>query len=257
MSCTTLREIKLMQAVRHTNVMGCSDVFVDGGSVHLVMEFMDSDLKKLIEDSSMSLSEAHVQCLSRQLLDGLRALHQRWFIHRDITPSNVLLSFATGVAKICDFGTARTIGHNNHKKLTKTVTTRWYRAPELLYGAQLYGAAVDIWSTGCVLAEMLLRTPLFKGTGEISMLTEIFEKRGTPTEEAWPDVAALPSYLEFPSHPSPPMADTVPGASGPCLSLLEGLLCLGPKKRLDVDTALGHEFFASVRCEPRQLPFVD
>eukprot|EP00747_Dinoflagellata_sp_TGD_P022234 gnl/TRDRNA2_/TRDRNA2_128984_c0_seq1.p1 gnl/TRDRNA2_/TRDRNA2_128984_c0~~gnl/TRDRNA2_/TRDRNA2_128984_c0_seq1.p1 ORF type:complete len:356 (+),score=55.18 gnl/TRDRNA2_/TRDRNA2_128984_c0_seq1:61-1068(+) len=255
---TALREIKLMQSVQHPNVMGCLDVFVDGGVLHLVMEFMDSDLKKLVEDRSIQLTEAHVKCLAHQLLEGLAACHQRWFVHRDVTPNNVLLSHRTGVAKLSDFGFTRTIGHGE-RPLTPMCTALWYRAPELLYGAKFYGQCVDIWSAGCVIAELFTRKPLFHSRGEFDMLAKVFEKRGTPTEEVWRDVTALPTFVEFSQHPKMPLAAVVPTASAHAHNLLDGLLTLDPKQRPTADSALMHEWFVSAApaaCSPQGLPFV-
>eukprot|EP00928_Gymnodinium_smaydae_P098129 TRINITY_DN904_c3_g1_i1.p1 TRINITY_DN904_c3_g1~~TRINITY_DN904_c3_g1_i1.p1 ORF type:complete len:357 (+),score=61.40 TRINITY_DN904_c3_g1_i1:272-1342(+) len=251
-----LREIKLMRAVSHPNVMGCLDVFVDGGAVHLVMDFMDGDLKKVL-DSPVTLSEAHVRCLSRQILEGLAALHRVWFVHRDVTPNNVLLNFSTGEAKLSDFGFARTIGHDD-RPLTPMCTTLWYRAPELLYGARFYGQSVDMWSAGCIVGEMFTRQALFQGRGEFDMFWRVFEKRGTPTEEVWKDVSSLPSFVEFSYYPPVPMAQLVPSASPTAHDLLEGLLCLDPKKRLGAEDSLAHAFFGTdAACEPHQLPFVE
>lgn len=255
---TALREIKLMQAVRHPHLMACLDVFADGGVIHLVMEFMDGDLKKLIEDSSIHLAEAHVKCLSRQLLEGLSALHAQWFVHRDVTPTNVLLNFSTGVAKLGDFGFSRTIGHRD-RPLTPMCTTLWYRAPELLYGARFYGQSVDLWGAGCVIAEMFLRQALFRGRGEFDMLAKIFEKRGTPTEEIWKDVSALPTYVEFSHHPKVSMALVLPAASCAAQDLIDELLSLDPKQRCTCKGALARDFFVSARpaeCDPRELPHV-
>mmetsp|Transcript_68102 Transcript_68102/g.215549 ORF Transcript_68102/g.215549 Transcript_68102/m.215549 type:complete len:344 (-) Transcript_68102:219-1250(-) len=255
---TALREIKLMQAVRHPNVMGCLAVFAEGGVIHLVMEFMDGDLKKVLEDRDVVLSEAHVKCLAGQVLQGVAALHGRWFVHRDLTPTNILLSFESGAAKLGDFGFTRTLGHGE-RPLTPLCTTLWYRAPELLYGARFYGQSVDIWSMGCIVAELFLRHPLFQGSGEWDMLTKVFEKRGTPTEEVWRDVSALPNFVEFSHHPKVPLASLVPSASTAAHGLVDSLLSLDPKQRPNAGEALQHEFFASARplaCRPEELPFV-
>jgi len=254
---TALREIKLMQAVRHPNVMGCLDVFTDGGVIHLVMDFMDGDLRNVIEEKGMIFGEPHVKCLAQQILEGLAALHGLWFAHRDLTPNNILLSFATGTARIGDFGMARTIGHPN-RPLTPMCTTLWYRAPELLYGAKYYGHTVDIWSIGCIVAEMLLRRPLFPGRGEMDMLKKIFEKTGTPNEEVWKDVSALPRYFEFSQHSKLPFSVVLPGVSTFAQGLIEGLLSLDPKRRPAAKDALTHEFFTAwpVACKPELLPFV-
>lgn len=255
---TALREIKLMQAVKHANLVSCLDVFADGGVINLVMEFMDSDLSRLIEDKSICLSEAHVKCLFQQLLQGLSALHEQWFVHRDVTPQNVLLSFGTGAAKLCDFGFSRTVGHND-RPLTPMCTTLWYRAPELLYGARYYGHAVDLWGAGCVAAEMFLRHALFPGRGEFDMLGKIFEKRGTPTEETWPDVSALPTFVEFSDHPKEAISRVLPTASTATAELVDKLLSLDPRERSSARGALAHECFTTAApqaCGPAQLPFV-
>lgn len=257
-SFTALREIKLMQAVQHPNVMGCLDVFVDGGVVHLVMDFMDSDLRRLVDDRSVVLRESHCKCLVMQILRAVKALHDVWFVHRDVTPTNILLAFCSGTAKLSDFGFSRTVGHGE-RPLTPMCTTLWYRAPELLYGARFYSTSVDLWSVGCVLAELFLRQALFPGSGEFNMLTRVFEKRGTPTEEVWRDVSALPSFVAFSHHPKAPMSEVVPTASAAAQDLLDGLLTLDPKLRPKASEALRHDFFVSaspLSCAPAELPFV-
>jgi len=255
---TALREIKVMQAVRHPNVMGCLDVFMDGGALHIVMELMDADLRKVLDDRSIVLSEAHVKCMALQLLEGLGALHQKWFAHRDVTPTNLLVSYASGVIRLTDFGFARSIGHKD-RPLTPMCTTLWYRAPELLYGAKFYGQAVDIWSAGCIIAEFIHGEAMFRGRGEFDMLAKIFEKRGTPTEETWRDVSALPSFVEFSYFPKVDLAKILPRASRAAGSLIDSLLSLDPKQRPSALEALAHNFFTSAlpaASSPIDLPFV-
>jgi len=252
---TALREVKVMQAIQHPNVMTCLDVFVEGRAIHLVMPYMDTDLKKVIEDQAIDLTEAHCKCLARQVLQGLEALHERFFVHRDVTPTNVLLSFRTGIAKLSDFGFTRSV---SRRPMTTMCTTLWYRAPELLFGAKYYGTAVDLWSFGCVVAELVLRKPLFPGRGEFDMLQKVIERRGTPTEEVWKDVSALPNFLEFTPHPKVPLSDPpFQRVSSAFRAFLDDLLALDPKQRPKAHKALNHEFFETkVDCEPHQLPFV-
>jgi len=260
-----LREVKLMQALRgHPNIMSCFDVFSQDGALHLVMEFMDGDLRILIDDQSVVLSEAHVKCLTGQLLQGLAAIHRNFFVHRDLTASNILLSFSTGLAKITDFGTARTLGHKaresegEERPLTPHNTMYWYRAPELLYGARFYGPGVDVWGVGCIFAELFLRKPLFPGKREFDMLDLILEMRGSPTDRTWLDVSALPNF--WPSeHPPRQMSDVLPMVSETARNVLEGMLVLDPKQRLKADQALRSEFFSAAApnaCAPHELPFV-
>jgi cyclin-dependent kinase 7 len=257
-SFMVLREIKLMQAVRHQNVMSCLDVFADGGVLHLVMEFMDGDLKKVIENKEIKLTETHVKCLSSQLLKGLAALHSLSFLHRDVKPANVLLNYTSGIANLTDFGTARTISHKR-RPLTPRCTTECYRAPELFYGAKFYGPSVDVWSAACVIAELFLRFPLFPAEGEFRMLAKIFERRGTPTPESWPEVSELPNYVEFSFLPEVPFSTLLPFASASSQCLLQKLLSLNPRHRPDCEDALRHEFFLlalPVPCDPHELPFL-
>lgn len=255
---TALREIKLMQAVRHPNLMGCLDVFVEGGSIHLVMEFMDGDIRKLLEQRGRVFTEPHVKCVARQLLEGLAALHAQFFVHRDVGPGNVLVSFATGAVKLGDFGVSRTVGHNE-RPLTPLCTTLWYRAPELLFGAKYYGQAVDLWGTGCILAELFLGEPLFPGRGELDMLSQITDKLGAFSEDIWPGVSSLPTFVPFGAHPQQPLASTLLGVSASTQHLLDGLLSLDPKQRPSAPQALAHECLASASpraCMPQDLPFV-
>jgi len=259
-SYTVLREIKLMQAVRHPNVMSYEEVFADGGELSLVMEFMEGDLKKVIEDKLMTLTESHVKCLSSQILAGLAALHSRYFLHRDVTPANILLDFRRGVAKLADFGQSRSIGQE--RPLTPRCGVLEYRAPELLFGAKFYGASVDIWSAGCIVAELFLRSPLFQTSrpGDIPSLTKIFEIRGTPTEASWRDASALPTFFLPCAECDPePLSNVLPSASVHAHAVVDNLLCLDPKQRPSAEDSLQQEFFTSalpLACRPCQLPFV-
>ncbi|CAL1140185.1 unnamed protein product [Cladocopium goreaui] len=281
---TALREVKVMQAIQHPNVMTCLDVFVEGQAVHLVMPYMDTDLKKIIEDTSIDLTEVHCKCLAQQVLQGLGA--SLGVDGVDVTPNNVLLSFRTGLAKLSDFGFTRSL--SSKRPMTTMCTTLWYRAPELLFGAKFYGTAVDLWSDGpawscgCVISELVLRHPLFPGRREFDMLQKapepgepggargVIECRGTPTEEVWKDVSSLPNFLDpgFFTHPFPhPAIPPLPATQTPWSDvssafrrvsdtyrqLLDALLALDPKQRpkaqealrLEPLGALKHNFFTS------------
>lgn len=265
---TIIREIKLMQAVEHENVMGLLNAFNDGGVLHLVMAFMDSDLRKVIDDRTLELSESHVKCLFCQVARGTAALHKLFFVHRDIAPTNILLSYRTGVAKISDFGSARTYG-NDQRPMTPNCTTLWYRSPELLYGARFYGQPVDIWSLGCILGELFLRgtlssvaqsTALFPGRGELDMLEKVFEKRGTPNPDVWQDCNTLPRYMEFSQHAKTPVASYLQGASEAAADLVDLMLTLDPKQRPTAAELLEHEFCTVASppaCDRSGLPFVE
>ena len=191
---TVLREIKFLGELQHPNVISLYDVFFHKYSIYLALEYAPTDLDKLLKDKSISLEERDIRGIFRQILEGMMFLHSQFVLHRDLKPSNVLVS-RDGLLKFADFGMARLFG--TPREFTKGVVTLWYRAPELLYGASYYGPAVDMWSVGCIFAEVLMREPIFPGSSEIDQLSKIFAILGPATDETWPGVSTLPNYLPF------------------------------------------------------------
>ncbi|XP_075582172.1 cyclin-dependent kinase 7 isoform X1 [Pelecanus crispus] len=181
---TALREIKLLQELSHPNIIGLLDAFGHKSNISLVFDFMETDLEVIIKDTSIVLTQSHIKAYMLMTLQGLEYLHQHWILHRDLKPNNLLLD-ENGVLKLADFGLAKSFGSPN-RVYTHQVVTRWYRAPELLFGARMYGVGVDMWAVGCILAELLLRVPFLPGDSDLDQLTRIFETLGTPTEEQWP-----------------------------------------------------------------------
>ncbi|CAG7827280.1 unnamed protein product, partial [Allacma fusca] len=161
----------------------------------------------------------------------------------DMKPNNLLID-SKGVLKIGDFGLARYYGSPN-RIYTHQVVTRWYRAPELLFGARNYGEGVDVWAVGCILAELLLRAPLFPGDSDLGQLSKIFEVLGTPTETNWPDHKALPDYCDF--KPCPPMSlrDIFTYANPDLINVLETTLALNPNDRCTAGGALQLPYFSN------------
>lgn len=153
---TALREIKLLQEIKHKNIIELVDVFGHRSNVSIVMDFMDTDLEIIIKDTSIILTPANIKSYTLQTLLGLEYLHNNWILHRDLKPNNLLVD-SKGCLKLGDFGLARYFGSPT-RVYTHIVVTRWYRAPELLFGAKNYGVGVDIWAVGCILAELLLRS---------------------------------------------------------------------------------------------------
>lgn len=150
-----------------------SDVFGYKSNVSLVFDFMDTDLEVVIKDNHIVLTPANTKSYMIQTLQGLEYLHKNWILHRDLKPNNLLIS-SEGVLKIGDFGLAKFYGSPNRVN-THQVVTRWYRAPELLYGARLYATGIDMWAVGCILAELLLRIPFLPGESDLDQLTKIFQ----------------------------------------------------------------------------------
>ncbi|RXM91551.1 Cyclin-dependent kinase 7 [Acipenser ruthenus] len=176
-------------------------------------------------------------------LQGLEYMHHHWVLHRDLKPNNLLLD-ENGVLKLADFGLAKAFGSPN-RVYTHQVVTRWYRAPELLFGARMYGVGVDMWAVGCILAELLLRVPFLPGDSDLDQLTKIFEALGTPTEEQWPDMTSLPDYVSFKMFPGTPLEHIFSAAGDDLLELLQGLFTYNPCTRLTASQALKKKYFSN------------
>ena len=223
-------------------------------SIYLVLEFVEHDLKTILEDMPEPFLASEVKTLLSQLAAGVAYLHENWILHRDLKTSNLLLS-NHGQLKIADFGMARYVG-DPPPRLTQLVVTLWYRAPELLLGAKEYGRAVDMWSVGCIFGELLMREPLFQGKNEVQEITKIFELCGMPTDDSWPGFRRLPHAraLRIPRHaPSSVAMGSVIRAKFPLLTkagcdLLGDLLSLDPTRRPSASEMLEHEYF---RQDPR------
>ncbi|XP_030440184.2 cyclin-dependent kinase G-2 [Syzygium oleosum] len=251
---TSLREINILLSLNHPSVVGVKEVVMgDADSIFMVMEYMEHDLKGLMETRKRPFSTSEVKCLMLQLLEGVKYLHDNWVLHRDFKTSNLLLN-NKGELKICDFGLSRQYG-SPLKPYTPLVVTMWYRAPELLLGAKQYSTAIDMWSIGCIMAEMLASEPLFKGNSEVNQLDKIFRTLGTPSEKIWPGFSELPgSKANFVKQPYNLLRKKFPAASftGTTVlsesgfDLLNRLLTYDPEMRITADEALEHDWFCEV-----------
>ncbi|XP_045604122.2 cyclin-dependent kinase 7 isoform X1 [Procambarus clarkii] len=241
---TALREIKLLQEVHHLNLIGLLDVFGYKSNVSLVFDFMDTDLEVIIKDTdNIILTPANIKAYILQTIRGLEYLHLHWILHRDLKPNNLLVN-SEGVLKIGDFGLARFFGSPN-RQYSHQVVTRWYRSPELLFGARSYGTGVDMWAVGCILAEMLVRCPYFPGDSDLDQLTRIFTALGTPTDDNWKDLTKLPDYVSFKHFDGSPLRDLFLAASDDLLQLLGSLLMINPSKRCSCTQALKMPYFSN------------
>ncbi|KAL1556080.1 cyclin-dependent kinase [Salvia divinorum] len=252
---TSLREINILLSFDYPSIVDVKEVVVGSNldSIFMVMEYMEHDLKALMETMKQPFSQSEVKCLMLQLLEGVKYLHDNWVLHRDLKTSNLLLN-NRGELKICDFGLARQYG-SPLKPYTHLVVTLWYRAPELLLGAKLYSTAIDMWSLGCIMAELLSKEPLFNGKTEVEQLDKIFRILGTPNETIWPGFSKLPGVkVNFVKHKYNLLRRKFPATSftgSPVLSdagfdLLNRLLTYDPDKRITAEEALDHEWFREV-----------
>ena len=243
---TAIREIKLLQSLRHPNIVSLVEMMVEKNHVYMVFEYLDHDLAGILSHPQLMFNEGHIKYLFKQITEGLAYMHQRGVLHRDIKGSNILLS-SKGVVKIADFGLARSIDlFNPDAHYTNRVITLWYRPPELLLGATIYDGAVDIWGLGCIFAEFFTRKALFQSKDSIGQLRAIYSLMGTPIENGWPEAASLPWYQLIP--PKEPkksqflakLTNVIPEAAR---NLIMKLLKLNPKSRYTADDVLHDSYF--------------
>ena len=240
---TALREIKLLQELHHPNIINLKNVFGHKSNISLIFDYMDTDLEVIIRDPTIILSPGDIKAYLVMTLQGLEYLHKNWILHRDLKPNNLLIN-TSGVLKITDFGLAKMFGSPS-RLLTHQVVTRWYRSPELLFGARLYGTGVDIWAFGCIAAELTIGSPFLQGDTDLAQLSKIFEVRGTPTEENWPGVTKLPDFVKYNEMPGIPFEEIFTAASDDLIHLLNWCLNIDPSKRCTATQALKSAYFSN------------
>ncbi|OQR87497.1 cyclin-dependent kinase [Achlya hypogyna] len=224
----------------------------------LVFDYMESDLESVIKatDDLPQLAPAQIKSYMHMILHGLLECHKRHVIHRDIKPNNVLLA-PTGIVMLADFGMA-VHAPDPTVAMSFQVVTRAYRPPELLFGLKHYTSAVDIWSAGCVFAELLLRRVWLDGASDIDQLSLMFKAIGTPQEQGWTAAKSLPFYLEFAPTTPTPLAAQFPTLSAAGVDLLSQMMTLDPTQRISAAKALAHPYFAEapVPVDANLLPLV-
>lgn len=239
----------------------------DGGfdEVYLYEELMEADLHAIIR-SGQPLTDAHFQSFIYQTLCGLKYIHSANVLHRDLKPGNLLVN-ADCELKICDFGLARgyTPGGGtsrvagNSGFMTEYVATRWYRAPEIMLSFANYSTAIDVWSVGCILAELLGGKPIYKGRDYVDQLNQILHYLGTPSEDTLRRVGSprAQDYIRsLPIKPRIAFSNIFPKANPLAIDLLSQLLCFDPAKRISCDQALNHAYF-QVWHDPTDEPICD
>lgn len=242
-----MREMKALQRIDHPNVVTLFDHFPCGSSLVLVFEFLVTDLHQLLNalaDMAQHLSAPAIKCIMIMILQGIGAVHSAQIIHRDLKPANMLFD-NKGNLKLADFGLARVHEKDAGASYSHEVATRWYRAPELLFGARRYNQAVDIWAVGCVFGELLNRSPLFPGENDIDQLYRVQQSLGTPTLQTWPGVTTLPDYhkIQFPFMSPVPLEEILADAPLEAVSLLQQFIVYDPSKRTTANDALQHPYF--------------
>ncbi|XP_042904549.1 cyclin-dependent kinase 9 [Parasteatoda tepidariorum] len=261
---TALREIKILQLLKHENVVPLIEIcrtktqIENDASPHnrckanffLVFDFCEHDLAGLLSNAKVVFTLGEIKMVIKQLLNGLYFIHSNKILHRDMKAANILIT-KSGILKIADFGLARAFSESKKEpnRYTNRVVTLWYRPPELLLGARDYGPPIDMWGAGCIMAEMWTRAPIMQGSAEQHQIKLISQLCGSINPESMPGVESLELYnkIELPKNCKrrvkerlmPHIQDTH------SLDLLDKLLIIDPKKRIDSDSALNHDFFWS------------
>ncbi|KAI6244720.1 CTD kinase subunit alpha [Erysiphe necator] len=252
---TAVREIKLLQSLKHKNIVNLQEVMVEKNDCFMVFEYLSHDLTGLLNHPTFKLDPSYKKHLAYQLFEGLDYLHRRGVLHRDIKAANILVS-NEGLLKITDFGLARFYAKRRQLDYTNRVITIWYRSPELLLGETQYGPAVDIWSAACVLIEIFTRHAIFPGDGgEISQLEKIYAILGTPNKFDWPGLVDMAWFeLLRPNTRKPNVfAEKYRDRVTPeAFKLLQAMFQYDPAKRPSASEVLEHSYFVSEEPKAQQ-----
>ncbi|KAK2718713.1 hypothetical protein QYM36_005894 [Artemia franciscana] len=250
---TAIREIAVLRELKHVNVVRLLDVVHADQRIYMVFEYLTQDLKKLLDSNPKGLPVPLVKSYTWQILNGLSYCHRHRVLHRDLKPQNILIDTEGGV-KLADFGLARVFAFP-FRTYTHEVITLWYKGPEILLGAKIYTMAVDLWSVGCIFAEMLRSRALFPGDSEIDQLFRVFRTLGTPDESNWEQITELPDYKPtFPKWPPSNLRESIPALDTDGLDLLLKLLTYDPARRISAKRALTHRYFDDVSIEKCRPP---
>lgn len=246
---TAIREISLLKELNHPNIVKLHDVLHTPKKLTLVFEYVEQDLKKILDANNLQGLEIKLtKSLLYQLITGIDYIHKHKVLHRDLKPANLLIN-KDNILKIADFGLARGYGIPV-KNYTNEVVTLWYRPPDVLLGNKTYGTTVDIWSIGCIFAEMVTGKPLFMGTKAQDQLKKIFKIKGTPTENYASSLRDYPEWgvngNTFDEYPEIDLKKIIPDLDSDGIDLLNKCLILEPEKRISAEEALKHPFFDDI-----------
>ncbi|XP_015119065.1 cyclin-dependent kinase 11B isoform X2 [Diachasma alloeum] len=259
---TSLREINTLLKAQHPNIVTVREIVVGSNmdKIFIVMDYVEHDLKSLMETMKQKKQvfiPGEVKCLMQQLLRAVEHLHDNWILHRDLKTSNLLLSHR-GILKVGDFGLAREYG-SPLRQYTPVVVTLWYRAPELLLNGKEYSTPIDMWSVGCIFAELVRMEALFPGKSEIDQLNRIFKELGTPSDRVWPGYSKLPmvqkmTFGQYPVNNLRQRFHMFLKDQG--MELLNKLLTYDPAQRMTAEDAVKHGYFteAPLAIKPDMFP---
>ncbi|CAM9619945.1 unnamed protein product [Ectocarpus sp. 4 AP-2014] len=256
--CMQLREVKSLKKLSHPNIVKLKEVIRENDELFFVFEFMEGNLFELMQDRGRSFPEPKIRNIMFQIMQAIAFMHKHGFFHRDIKPENTLIKAREkkmgDTVKVADFGLARET--RSRPPYTEYVSTRWYRAPEVLMRSTHYNSPIDTWACGCIMAELFALGALFPGTSEADQVYKICSVLGTPTAETWPEGLKLAAQMQFryPPFVPTPLAQLIPNASYEALALLSDLIQFDPYRRPTASQALQHAFFqANSTLAPAKL----
>ncbi|KOX73547.1 Serine/threonine-protein kinase ICK [Melipona quadrifasciata] len=237
-----LREVKSLKKLSHANVVKLKEVIRENDVLYFVFEYMKENLYQLMKDRDKLFPESVIRNIIYQVLQGLAFMHKHGFFHRDMKPEN-LLCMGPELVKIADFGLAREI--RSRPPYTDYVSTRWYRAPEVLLHSTTYNSPIDIWAVGCIMAELYTFRPLFPGKSEIDEIFKICSVIGTPEKDDWPEGYQLAAAMnfKFPNFSRTSLSVLIPNASQEAVILMEDMLQWNPIKRPTAQQSLRYPYF--------------
>ncbi|XP_078398038.1 serine/threonine-protein kinase ICK-like isoform X1 [Cetorhinus maximus] len=252
--CMNLREVKSLKKLNHANVIKLKEVVRENDHLYFVFEYMKENLYQLMKDRNRLFPESSIRNIMYQILQGLAFIHKHGFFHRDMKPEN-LLCMGPELVKIADFGLAREI--RSRPPYTDYVSTRWYRAPEVLLRSTNYSSPIDMWAVGCIMAELYTLRPLFPGSSEIDEVFKICQVLGTPKKNNWSEGYQLAAAMNFrwPQCVPNNLKTLIPNASSEAIQLMRDMLQWDPKKRPTPSQALRYPYFhvGQVLGTPQQV----
>eukprot|EP00268_Persea_americana_P063251 TRINITY_DN818_c3_g1_i4.p1 TRINITY_DN818_c3_g1~~TRINITY_DN818_c3_g1_i4.p1 ORF type:complete len:443 (-),score=87.81 TRINITY_DN818_c3_g1_i4:792-2120(-) len=251
--CMNLREVKSLRKMNHPNIVKLKEVIREHDILYFVFEYMECNLYQLMKDKGKLFSEAEVRNWCFQIFQALAYMHQRGYFHRDLKPENLLVT--KDMIKIADFGLAREVC--SLPPYTDYVSTRWYRAPEVLLQSSVYGSSIDMWAMGAIMAELFTLRPLFPGSSQADEIYKICSVIGSPNRNSWAEGLELANVLkyQFPQFASVHLTVLIPSASEDAINLISSLCSWDPHKRPTAAEALQHPFFQPCFYIPPSLRF--
>ncbi|KAH7423814.1 hypothetical protein KP509_12G075200 [Ceratopteris richardii] len=239
--CMNLREVKPLQKLKHPHIVRLKEVVRENNELFFVFECMEFNLYQAMKDLNVPITESRIRSWCFQIFQALDNMHSNGYFHRDMKPENLLV---TGdLVKVADFGFVREV--HSEPPYTDYVSTRWYRAPEVLLRSRSYGPAIDMWAMGAIMAELFSLQPLFPGESEVDEIYKICNVIGSPSHHIWAEGMELAAAMNFrfPKFPQADLSCLLPTASSDAIDLILALCSWSPERRPSASEALQHPLF--------------